>query len=102
MLTICRNNKNKIKEIIKQKGLSNIVISNSNLIDDIILAMYRDGVIDCLDNGFLDKRRHNSIVPFKLIIALSIAAKMRIHTSLTDIPVAILIPPDPNNHQIRL
>ena len=89
MLTICKNDENKIKEIIKQKGLSNIVISNSNLIDDIILAMYRDGIIDCLDNGFLDKRRHNSIVPFKLIIALSVAAKMRIHTSLTDIPVAI-------------
>ena len=89
MLTIYKNDKNKMKEIIKQKGLSNIVISNSSLIDDIILAMYHDKIIDCLDNGFLDKRRHNSIVPFKLIIALSIAAKMKTHTSLTDIPFAI-------------
>lgn len=89
MLTICKNDKDKIKEIIKKKGLSNIVISNSNLVDDIILAMSRDGVIDCLDRGFTDKRKHNSFVPFKLIIALSVAAKMKIHTSLTDIPVAI-------------
>ena len=89
MLTICKNDKQKIKELVNKKGLNNIVISNSNLIDDIILAMYRDGIIDCLDRSFFDKRKHNSHVPFKLIIALSIAAKMRIHTSLTDIPVAI-------------
>ena len=89
MLTICKNDKRKIKQLVNKKGLNNIVISNSNLIDDIILAMYRDGVIDCLDSSFLDRRRHNSFVPFKLIIALSVAAKMRIHTSLTDIPAAI-------------
>lgn len=89
MLTICKNNKEEIKKLIESKGLRDIVISNSDLIDDIILSMCHDGVIDCLDNGFLDKRRHNSFVPFKLIIAMSIAAKMKIHTSLTDIPTAI-------------
>lgn len=89
MLTICKNNKAEIKKLIENKGLSNIVISNTNLIDDIILAMARDGIINCLDNGFCDKRRHNSFIPFKLIIALAVAAKMKIHTSLTDIPSAI-------------
>ena len=89
MLTICKNNKEQIKKLIQSKSLRNIVISNSSLIDDIILSMCRDGVIDCLANGFSDKRRHNSYVPFKLIIAMSIAAKMKIHTSLTDIPTAI-------------
>lgn len=89
MLTICKNNKREIKKLIAKKGLSNIIISNSNFIDDIILAMSREGIIDCLDNGFTDKRKHNSFIPFRLIIAMSIAAKMRIHTSLTDIPVAI-------------
>ena len=89
MLTICKNNKEEIKRMIENKGLRSIVISNSDLIDDIILSMCNDGVVDCLDNSFLDKRRHNSYVPFKLIIAMSIAAKMKIHTSLTDIPTAI-------------
>ena len=89
MLTICKNDKRKIKELVNKKGLNNIVISNGNLIDDIILAMYRDDIIDCLEQGFNDKRKQNSFVPFKLIIALSVAAKMRTHTSLTDIPVAI-------------
>ncbi len=89
MLTICKNNKEEIKKLIENKSLRSIVISNSDLIDDIILAMCKGGVIDCLANGFSDKRRHNSYVPFKLIIAMSIAAKMKIHTSLTDIPTAI-------------
>ena len=89
MLTICINDKSKIKELAKKKGLSNIVTSNSNLIDDIILNMAHNGIIACLDNGFDDRRKRNSFVPFRLIIALAIAAKMRIHTSLTDIPVAI-------------
>ncbi len=89
MLTICKNNKEQIKKLIESKNLRDIVISNSDLIDDIMLSMCHDGVIDCLANGFSDKRRHNSFVPFKLIIAMSIAAKMKIHTSLTDIPTAI-------------
>ena len=89
MLTICKNNKEEIRKLIESKNLRDIVISNSDLIDDIMLSMCHDGVIDCLANGFSDKRRHNSFVPFKLIIAMSIAAKMKIHTSLTDIPTAI-------------
>lgn len=89
MLTICKNNKSEIKKLVEKKRLTDIVISNSNLIDDIILAMAHDGVIDCLDKGFADRRRHNSFIPFRLIIAMAVAAKMRINTSLTDIPVAI-------------
>ncbi len=89
MLTICKNDKTKIKKLIENKNLTDIVISNSNLIDDIILAMCRDGVVDCLDKCFTDKRRHNSFIPFRLIIAMAIAAKMKINTSLTDIPTAI-------------
>ncbi len=89
MLTLCRNNKNEIKKMIQNKSLRDIVISERNLIDDIILSMCQDGIIDCLADGFTDKRRHNSFVPFKVIIAMSIAAKMRVHSSLTDIPVAI-------------
>ena len=89
MSTICKNDKNEIKKLIQNKNLRDIVISERNFIDDIILSMCKDGVIDCLSNGFTDRRRHNSYVPFKVIIAMSIAAKMKIHTSLSDIPVAI-------------
>ncbi len=94
MLTICKNNKSEIKKLIKNKRLTDIAVSNSNLIDDIILAMCHDGIIDCLDDCFTDRRRQNSFVPFRLIIALSVAAKMKINTSLTDIPFAI------NDHRV--
>ena len=89
MLTLCKNNKQQMKQLIQNKQLDAIMTSNSELVDDIILAMQHDGIIDCLDSSFTDKRRHNSFVPFKLIMALSIAAKMKVHTSLTDIPYAI-------------
>lgn len=36
-----------------------------------------------------DKRKQNTTIPFNLVIALSVAAKMKIKTSLTDIPYAI-------------
>lgn len=89
MLTICKNDKLKVKELLQQKKLNAIVASNSDFVDEIILAMVNEGVVDCLDDGFVDKRRHNSFVPFKLIMTLAIAAKMKIRTSLTDIPYAI-------------
>ncbi len=89
MLALCKNDKLKIKEMINEKKLDAIVTSNTDFVDDIILAMAYDGSIDCLHSGFLDRRRHNSFVPFKLIMTLAIAAKMKVRTSLTDIPYAI-------------
>jgi len=89
MLTICKNNRKKVEKCIKNKQLDAIVPSSSDIIDEIILTMIRDGVIDCLHNPLSDKRRHNSYVPFKLVMALAIASKMKVRTSLTDIPHAI-------------
>lgn len=86
---MCKNDKSQVKELIQQKKLDAIVASNSDFVDDIILAMVNEGIIDCLNDGFTDKRRHNSFVPFKLIMTLAIAAKMKVRTSLTDIPYAI-------------
>lgn len=89
MLTICKNNQKMIKKYIENKQLDAIVPSSSDFVDEIILAMIHDGIIDCLHNTLSDKRRHNAFVPFKLVMALAIAAKMKTRTSLTDIPYAI-------------
>lgn len=89
MLTLCKNDKRQVKELIKNKKLDAIVTSNTDLVDDIVLAMSHEGIIDCLHIGTFDKRRHNSFVPFKLIMTLAIAAKMKVKTSLTDVPYAI-------------
>lgn len=89
VLTICKNNRSKIESYINNKKLDAIVTSSSDFIDEIILAMIQDGVVDCLHSTPSDKRRHNSFIPFKLVMTLAIAAKMKIRTSLTDIPYAI-------------
>lgn len=75
---------------IREGKIDAAFLSSSNLIDDIILSMHKHGVLKCLGEGFEDKRAsYNTLVPFNLIMALSIAAKMRIHSSLTDIPYAL-------------
>lgn len=84
-----KNDRHQMEKLIKSKQLDAIMSSSTDLVDDIILEMIHEGVIDCLDDSFFDKRRHNSLVPFKLIMTLAVAAKMKIHTSLTDIPYAI-------------
>lgn len=89
MLKICKQDKSKVMEQIKHKVLDGIKASNSNLIDDIILSMCHEGILDNLEEGFVDKRKRNSTIPFKFIMALAIASKMKVKTSLTDIPYAI-------------
>lgn len=89
MLKICKNDKNKVKQLIQNKVLDGIVTSNSNLIDDIILSMSHEGILNCLTQGFPDHRRHNTVIPLHFIMTLAIAAKMKARTSLTDIPFAI-------------
>lgn len=89
MLTICKKDRNEMERCIKNKKLDAILPSSSDIIDDIILAMIQDGIIDCLHNPLTDKRRHNSYVPFKLVMVLAIASKMKVRSSLTDIPYAI-------------
>lgn len=89
MLTICKNNRYEVEKSVKNMQLDAIMPSTSDIIDDIILAMIQDGIIDCLHNPFIDKRRHNTCVPFKLVMALAIASKMKVRSSLTDIPYAI-------------
>lgn len=89
MLKLCKQNKSKVIKQIQNKMLDGIAISNSNLVDDIILAMYHAGVLRCLNNGFPDKRKTNSFIPLCFIMALAIASKMKNMMSLTDIPFAI-------------
>ena len=51
--------------------------------------MKNNGVLDLLGEAFIDRRRHNKLIPMPLILALSITAKMKIKSSLSDIPYAI-------------
>lgn len=89
MLKCCKNDKDFVIEQMKHGKLDAVALSTTNLVDDIILSMHTQGVIDCISNGIQDKRKHNTTVPYKVIWASAIAAKMKVHSSLTDIPYAI-------------
>ena len=90
MRQIKEENKEKVIEQIKQGRIDAVDISQPNFIDGIILKMKELGVLAKLSHIMEDKRKPNAVIPLKFIWILSIAAKMKIHTSLTDIPYAIM------------
>lgn len=89
VLRCCRENKASVLEQVRAGKIDAIALSSTNLVDDIILAMHTNRLLDCLGKGITDKRRHNTTVPYNVIWASAIAAKMKVHSSLTDIPYAI-------------
>ncbi len=89
MLRVCRNDKQSVLEHVRAGKIDAVALSTTNLIDDIIYIMHTNGILACLESGIEDKRSHNTTVPYNVIWASSIAAKMKVHTSLTDIPYAI-------------
>lgn len=89
MIRVCYENKAKVLEQIRSGNLDSIALSTTNLVDEIILAMHTNGILQSLKEGIQDKRADNTTIPFYLVWALAIAAKMKVRTSLSDIPYAI-------------
>ncbi len=89
MIKICKENKESILRRIYNGTFDNAVFSISNLVDNIILSMHKNGILGCLANKLPDKRAHNTTIPFELVMALSVAAKMKTNTSISDVPYAI-------------
>ena len=89
MIKICKENKESVLRKIYTGEFDNVVSSISNLVDDIILSMHKRGILACLANKLPDKRAHNTTIPFELVMALSVAAKMKTNTSICDVPYAI-------------
>ena len=89
MFQITQESKESVLLAIQQGRIDAADISQPNFIDSIILKMHEMGVVEKLQYVVEDKRKHNSVVPFNAIWSLAIAAKMKVHTSLTDIPYAI-------------
>jgi hypothetical protein len=82
-------NKTKVIEAMKKGEIDIADISFPNLVDDIIEEMMNLDLISPLEEELEDKRKNNAFLPFSVLLTLSIAAKMKIKTSLTDIPFAI-------------
>ena len=89
VIKLCKYNQNNVLRQIREGKLDSIALSTSNLIDEIVLKMNESHILDCLANNIDDLRYHNTTVPYYLIWTSAIAAKMKVKTSLSDVPYAI-------------
>ena len=89
MIKLCKQNQENVINRIRSNNFDNVAMSESNLADDIMLSMFDNGILECIKKGIEDKRAKNTVIPFDLILSLSICAKMKSKTSLSDIPFAI-------------
>lgn len=89
MIRLCKHNQENVIKKVRNGQLDAMALSSTNLIDDIILEMNNRKIFDCLKNSIPDLRAKNTVIPYELIWASAICAKMKVQTSLTDIPFAI-------------
>ena len=89
MIRLCKYNQDNVLKQVRQGQLDAVTLSTSNLIDDIILSMNDTKLFECLKNNIPDLRADNTTIPYELIWASAIAAKMKVQTSLSDVPFAI-------------
>lgn len=89
MIQICREEKEKVYDAIHNGKIDAAEMSFPNLIDDIILTMKRQGLTDLLSNALPDKRRNNLHIPLDILLCLAVTAKLKLKTSLTDVPFAV-------------
>jgi hypothetical protein len=90
MLQISQASKEKVLAAIQLGRIDAADISQPNFIDSIILKMNEIGVVDEFCHIIDDKRKDNAVIPMQFIWTLAISAKMKVHTSLTDVPYAIM------------
>lgn len=89
MIRICKENRISVLEQVRNGKLDNAMLSSTNLIDEIILTMHDNHLLSEIGKSIPDLRASNSVIPYDVIWASAIAAKMKVHTSLSDIPFAI-------------
>ena len=83
MIQISQESKEQVLKLIHQGRIDAADISQPNFIDSILLKMQKMGLLSELTHLVEDKRRANAVIPLEFIWTLSIAAKMKIHTSLS-------------------
>ena len=89
MLEICKENKEKVLREIRKGGADAAEVSAPNFIDTMLRKSHEKGITEKFQHVIDEKRKANRQIPMDIIMTLSVAAKMKQHTSLTDIPYAI-------------
>jgi hypothetical protein len=84
-----QDNKDEVLKAIKEGTIDTAEISYPNLVDTMLLKMKEIGLISSLGEAFEEKRRNNASIPLTVLLTLFIAGKMKIKTSLSDVPFAI-------------
>lgn len=78
-----------VLEAIKNGTITAGAASYPNLVDRILLSMNNIGVLPLMGNSLEERRADNARVPLHILLSLAVAAKMKLKTSLSDIPFAI-------------
>jgi len=89
MIQICRKDKEGVYRATRTGKIDAAEMSSHNLVDDIILAMEKHGVLDFLPLALEDKHGDNRHIPFHTLLCLGVAAKLKLKTSLTNLPFAV-------------
>jgi hypothetical protein len=89
MLRINKADQEVIREKIREGRIEGAALGRENFVDIIIKKMKELGVIEDLKHVVADKRADNAHIPLELLWALGIDAKMKVKTSMSDIPYAI-------------
>jgi len=88
MIMISQHDQEIVTDSIKAGKIDAATVSEGNLVDEVLLSMHRTGILKGIEEYIPDHRERRSI-PFSMIVTLGIGAKMKIATSMTDIPFAI-------------
>jgi len=89
MVQLCQKDKEKVYDAIKSGHIDAADMAFPNLIDSIILAMKTHGFLAPLAQVLEDKRAGNRHIPLGILLVLCVAAKLKLKTSLTDVPFAV-------------
>lgn len=89
MMQLCKKDREKVYDAILAGNIDAAGFSLPNLVDEIILTMHKHGILQLLASALPDKRADNHHIPFDILLSLSVAAKLKTKTSLTDVPFAV-------------
>ena len=89
MLQICHKDKEKVYASIRSGHIDAADLSLPCLVDTIILTMKKRGLLAPLTGALADKRHDNHHIPFDILLTLAVTAKLKLKTSLTDVPFAV-------------
>lgn len=89
MIQICHEDKEYVYKAIQAGNIDTADLSFPNLIDNIVLTMKHHGLLAPLVLLLEDKRRDNHHIPLDILLVLAVTAKLKLKSSLTDVPFAV-------------